>query len=123
MIFKNLSKKLLLCAAVFLLTSITVSAQDNYSDLDPNTPPDTSEQPDNAIEEILIENNVIFTDDRALFTSSCTNLAFEGFEDTDTAPNSIVTCPNPFNNATGNACFTCRRPHPRVFNERDQSTR
>jgi hypothetical protein len=75
--YKVISSSIILITALFLVTSIEVSAQD-----------------------------LTFFNDQVSFNNSCPDLAFEDFEDTNVPPNSSQGCPNPFNSLTNNLCYS-----------------
>jgi len=77
MMYKIISRILVLITALFLVTSIEVSAQD-----------------------------VSFFDDEDLFNNTCPVLAVEDFEDTNAPLNSGLVCPSPFNSLTNNGCHS-----------------
>ncbi|MCH7520013.1 MAG: hypothetical protein IH964_13465, partial [Candidatus Dadabacteria bacterium] len=94
MMYKIISRTLILVTAFFLVTSIEVSAQDQLTDFDPVNIAEAVELPDNTIENVTIVGDLIFFDneDEALFNSTCPVLAVEDFEDTNVPPNSIGFC-------------------------------
>lgn len=49
---------------------------------------------------------LVFYTDRAVFQADNPGLTFEDFSATNVPPNSVGSCPGPFNSATNNACFS-----------------
>jgi hypothetical protein len=53
----------------------------------------------------VTQGSLTFYTDRTVFNTAHPGLPVENFSATLVAPNSVVTCAGPFNNATSNACF------------------
>jgi exosortase sorting signal-containing protein len=106
MTYSIISRTLLLFAALFLVTSTLVSAQDSFTDIDPGNIPEAGASPDNTIVDFVIVGDLEFFDNEGSFNNTCTGLAFEDFEDTNLPPNSVLACTNPLNSSTNDACYS-----------------
>jgi len=105
--YEIISRTLILITALFLITSIEVSAQVSITDSDPRNIPEAVELPDNTIEKVIIVGDLTFFDneDEDLFNKTCPDLAVEDFEDTKVGSNSVGVCSNPINSSTSGDCY------------------
>ena len=103
MIYKIISRTLILIAVLFLVTSIEVSAQDDFTDVNPE---DVPELPNDIAQDVIVNGDILIFDDEVEFNNTCGGFPIEDFSETNVGADTVLGCPNPFNSLTDNACFS-----------------
>lgn len=105
------TRRLVLAAAVLVATSAQAQVE-KYTDAQSSDRGAAAKAVTPSLP--VVQGSLTFYTDRTVFNTAHPGLPVENFAATLAPPNSVTTCPGPFNNATNNACFAAGGIRPGI---------